>query len=228
MLRFSIFALAVLVLPACSLLQPRPAPQPALEFVASSAPAAGEVHTVAVGEVLVSSAYGLSGVALRADETQVLCEDLSKRIEVPAGQELVASKTAQGQTVYCGHLQWVNTFAGQERTRIDECVLPLDGNRWQLYFNELSCPESFTLSEIEHTAPSEDGRRQELVFTGRSGSQVFLRYRERRGLQADVEQQDVRFDTADDAVVGLKGVRIEVLELNSTSMRYRVISGFDS
>ncbi len=229
MLRYPAFAgFAVVSLASCAVLQPKLPPEPMLEFVAASSPLAGEERTVAVGEVLVTASYGLSGVALQAEQAQVLCEDLSKRIEVPAEQALVASQTADGQTVYCGSLEWVNSFAGQERTVINECLQPLEGGRWNLYFNEMSCPESFVLNEVVHVAPSDDGWRQELVFTGRSGTQVFLRYREMRGLSAEAEQQDVSFDTNDDSVIGIKGVRIEVLELTSTSMRYRVISGFDS
>ncbi|ORE89251.1 hypothetical protein ATO7_05210 [Oceanococcus atlanticus] len=164
---------------------------------------------------------------MRADKVQVLCEDLSKRVEVPVGAELVRSRVEGRSVLYCGKLEWVNRFAGQERTVIDECLQPVGDGRWSLYFNDVVCPETVNLTAVRHTAASDDARRQELVFTGRSGSQLFLQYTQVLGDTTAVQRKDVRFDIADDPVVGIEGARIEILELNSLAVRYRVLSGFE-
>lgn len=218
---------AALMLNACAALQGPSVPEPALSYAAQTQPAVGEVRSAEVGEVLLAASYGLSGVALRAEDAGVLCRDLSKQIEVPPGHEFVQSRTPDGQVWYCGRLDWVNSYAGQERTPIDECLRRLEDGRWSLYFNDVVCPEAMNLIEMRHTAASDDARRQELVFTGRSGSQLFLQYTQVLGDTAAVQRKDVRFDIADDPVVGIEGARIEILELNSLAVRYRVLSGFE-
>lgn len=219
--------LAVFMLSACAVLQGPDAPEPVLTYAAHAVPAVGEVRSAAVGDILLTASYGLSGPALQAAQTEVLCRDLSKQIEVPAGRDYVLSRAPDGQDWYCGRLDWVNSYAGQERTTIDECMRPLNDGRWALYFNDVVCPEVVKLSTVQHSATSDDARRQELVFSGRSGSQLFLQYVEVRGDAASAQRRDVRFDIADDPVVGIEGARIEILELNSMLVRYRVLSGFE-
>lgn len=69
--------------------------------------------------------------------------------------------------------------------------------------------------------------RQELIYSGRLGSQIKLTYREfsddfiRPGFT-----QEAQYDLSTDQTVGFKGVRIQILEANNTRLRYKVLRSF--
>jgi hypothetical protein len=69
--------------------------------------------------------------------------------------------------------------------------------------------------------------RQELIYNGRSGETIKFLYREFSGDYARPPfSQDIQYDLNDGAVIGFKGVRIEILEASNTRIKYRVISSF--
>ncbi len=217
-----------LLVAGCSLMGPT-LPAPNLSWSARSTPPPGEVHTAGVGDRMLLSANVSQGPGLRSTANNVLCADLSKRVLMPAGREYVQSTDTKGATLYCGKLIWENTFAGQEKTEIDECLSRGAEGRWSLYFNRESCPEPLSVESITYVAPSDSNRQQEIIYSGSSGSQVFLSYREfANDAQAATRNPDVRFDLADSAIVGLKGARLEILRADNLHIEYRVLQAFDA
>lgn len=70
--------------------------------------------------------------------------------------------------------------------------------------------------------------RQELVYQGRVGNELRISYREFSGEMArPAFTQELTFDVNGGAVIGAKGARLEVLGATNTSIRYRVLQGFN-
>lgn len=70
-------------------------------------------------------------------------------------------------------------------------------------------------------------RRQELIYNGRVGDSLKLLYRE---YSSDPMQpplsQDLQYDLTTSAIIGFRGVRIEVVEASNTHLTYRVLTSF--
>lgn len=222
-----ICSLFALLTTGCSVLQTQ-APAPQLVWSSQAAPAVSDaVHSAAVAERMLLAGNVNQGPGLRSVANNVLCENASKRILMPLGREFVLSTTKEGAQVYCGKLIWENKYAGKERTEIDECLARDDGRQWSLYFNHENCPESVAVEPVTYVAPSESNQQQEITYTGSSGTQVFLRYREfANDVNAARTSQEVRFDLADSPIVGLKGAQFEVLKADNLHIEYRVLKVF--
>lgn len=69
--------------------------------------------------------------------------------------------------------------------------------------------------------------KQELIYNGRSGSTARFLYREFGGemIRADFNQELI-YDLNESSTIGFRGVRIEILDANNSSVTYRVISAF--
>lgn len=70
-------------------------------------------------------------------------------------------------------------------------------------------------------------RRQELIYNGRVGDSLRLLYREYSSepMQPPLSQ-DLHYDLTASAVIGFRGVRIEVVEASNTHLTYRVLTSF--
>lgn len=219
--------LSSLGLSACSLLGPT-MPVPQLAIASEAGPAPDTIQTTEVGEAMLRAARVLQGPALKATRLNTLCEDRAKKILMPSGHEYVESRDAQGQLAYCGKFIWENKIAGNEKTEIDECLVPAGESRWSLYFNKETCPESVAMEPVTHIAAAAQNQQKSVIYTGHSGNEIFISYRE---FAADPQQasvnQDVRFDIADDPIIGVKGARFEVLDVNNLQIRFRLLKGFN-
>lgn len=70
----------------------------------------------------------------------------------------------------------------------------------------------------------DDSLKQELVYTGKSGNDISLEYREYKGrIARPAFSQTLTFDISEDNVVGFRGALIEVLEAKNSGIRYKVI-----
>ncbi len=80
-------------------------------------------------------------------------------------------------------------------------------------------------TRIEADAP--DSMKKELLYNGRSGTTLRLSYREFvKDMARPAFTQELTYDLRDDRVIGFRGARIEVMDANNTTVRYRVLSGF--
>jgi hypothetical protein len=71
---------------------------------------------------------------------------------------------------------------------------------------------------------SDEPVKKELIFTGVSGSTITLSYNESGRLIPIV----VTYDMAKDKIIGYGGAAFEVVEYNNRSIKYKVISGFET
>jgi hypothetical protein len=96
-------------------------------------------------------------------------------------------------------------------------------------------PTGFSVKEIEglkaepakYTASCEDCYKKEFVYNGKSGNTLKFIYREYiNNMARPAFLQDINYDLADGNIVGIKGLRIEVILTNNTSIKYKILSDF--
>ena len=70
----------------------------------------------------------------------------------------------------------------------------------------------------------ESSFKQELIYTGKSGNNVNVEYREYRGnIARPAFSQSLTFDMSEDDVVGFRGALIEIIKATNSSVEYKVI-----
>lgn len=73
--------------------------------------------------------------------------------------------------------------------------------------------------------PTGDSFKQELIYTGRSGSTIFISYREyRRDIARPAFYQDLRYDLEERDIIGFRDKRIRVLEATSEYIKFIVLN----
>jgi len=78
------------------------------------------------------------------------------------------------------------------------------------------------------TIVNETNFKQELVYNGKSGNIARFLYREYSGNMArPAFTQELTYDLSESKVIGFREVRLQVLGTSNTSIKYKVISGFD-
>jgi hypothetical protein len=86
-------------------------------------------------------------------------------------------------------------------------------------------PAVFEIANLEQL--TEDGFKQELVYSGRNGNKVRFLYRELFGNATRVPfAQDFEHDLGDGNSLTFKGARIEIKEATGTRLRYRLDATF--
>ncbi|MFS0741691.1 hypothetical protein ABC365_13950 [Brevundimonas sp. 3P9-tot-E] len=74
----------------------------------------------------------------------------------------------------------------------------------------------------------DDGsRRRELIYHGRADGKVRFLYRETTH-DGPAQTQTVEYDLDEDAVIGFRGARLEVMDADNTRLRYRLLSPFEA
>lgn len=72
-----------------------------------------------------------------------------------------------------------------------------------------------------------DNFQRQLLYEGKVGNELRLSYREFRGdLARPAFSQELTFDLGGGSIVGIKGARLEVLEVNNLGIRYRMLQPF--
>lgn len=221
---------AALSLAGCSTVMPVSEPAQLVDRVGTT-PNIGETATAAVGgEVLSQFRYTVKR-GLRISRAVVQSVGLG-RTHVPEGAFLFRSR-ADGQPALCTELKtYIDPLAGPHTT---SCFLDGGGGSlttmkvapglvWFTY--QLSPPVPF--SEGEVVIPRSDGFRRELIFQGKTGATLRLAYREySNDMARPAYYQDATYDIATlPAVIAFRTAKIEVLAVDNTGMRYRVLGGF--
>ena len=71
---------------------------------------------------------------------------------------------------------------------------------------------------------SEKDFKQELVYTGKSGNNINIEYREFKGNMArPAFSQSLTYDISEDNLIGFRGALFEVLEATNSSIKYKII-----
>lgn len=182
--------------------------------------------------VVERSQHPTTGEAASREVGEALVE--ARAVTTFPGLRLTASKLVQmGVMLVTFHSNELQEFPGKTRQFCGPANIrqPLGrGDISRICTTEEKLKKAgvpYALAPIVRDDPA--NFRQELVFLGRSARTVRLAYREYAGdMTRPSTVQDLSFDLADDAVIGAKGARLEVLDLTNTSIRYRLLQPFSS
>lgn len=228
--RYIISLLLALLLASCA---PPPLVTPTVPtYTDVATPKFGEEATAQVGDPIITMSHGISATAIRflSDCTFSEKRDLpgtgTVNYSIPGGTVFVRENTTNGVPGYCGKANQYTPVIGN--VPMDHCVAISD-NRGLVPFpsSQMIVKSNCQIERRTVQADAPDSVKKEILYNGRSGTTLRLSYREFvRDMARPAFTQDLTYDIRDDRVVGFRGARIEVIEANNTSIRYRVLSGF--
>lgn len=97
-------------------------------------------------------------------------------------------------------------------------------------------PTGFSLKEVEglkaepaeYIGSCEKCFKKEFVYNGKSNNTLKFVYREYiNDMARPAFAQDIQYDLVDGNIVGIKGLRIEVISTNNTTIKYKILSDFN-
>lgn len=202
-------------------------------------PPVGAEATAAIGTSMVARATVTQKRAVRILEPLVASDtydkDYVRQIELPPGVYVVAARDADGNDYFGvnpAEIRWVYRGTVSQRDDLD-CDLKLTplgvasfmwSYRGKRQFSEMPAPGVKFEQAMGPPIEAADSFRRELVYTGRSGTTVSLMYREfMRDMARPAFSQDLRYDIANDPVIGYQGARFKVLKADNTAITYQVI-----
>lgn len=199
-------------------------------------PEIGEVHTVGLGETLLvkMNVYQFYGVELK----ERLTDEGSVREYIMEPHTLPYIDTMQdGRKRFLASpdYYYVNDKLTNRRVPLNNYFLIIDEDTGRVsmtgYYDLTSAGTPSNRHpniEIgEQTDIRRNNFRQELIYNGRSGSTARFLYREFGGdmIRSDFNQELI-YDLDESSTIGFRGVRIEIIEANNSSVTYRVLSSF--
>lgn len=188
-------------------------------------PALNEVAKAYVGDRMLYQASLLEGEGMTILEDAAICNALVREILVSKGSVFSKGLGSDGEIYYCGDTIWNNKFEGT-KTDYVACFTILPSGLFKTRIHG-SCSEPVKYELGTYVRAEPDNLQKTLMYSGKSGSVIYLSYREFSGDMArPAFTQDLTFDISTDNVVGAKGALIEILNASNTSVEYRVISTF--
>ena len=96
-------------------------------------------------------------------------------------------------------------------------------------FNGYVCSSSGRYTRIKHPVASPNAFQQSIIYSGKVGNRIKFGYREFSGNTArPAFNNDVDYDLGESKIVGYKGARIEVIDATNESIRYKLLSNFNT
>lgn len=90
------------------------------------------------------------------------------------------------------------------------------------------CDTEFPYQFTERPSLSMNDFQQTLIYSGRIGDKIKISYREfSNSMARDAFTNDAEYDLSKSTFIAYKGARVEVLEADNESIRYRVLSNFN-
>ena len=219
--------LLALLLASCA---PPPSVTPtAPTYTDIATPKVGEEATAQVGDPIITMSHGIAATAIRflSDCTFSERRDLpgtgTVNYSVPGGTVFIRENTTNGVPGYCGKAIQNTPF----NVPMDHCVAISDRGLVPFPGSQMIVQSNCQIERQTVQADAPDSVKKEILYNGRSGTTLRLSYREFvRDMARPAFTQDLTYDIRDDRVVGFRGARLEVLDANNTSIRYRVLSSF--
>ncbi|NOU01451.1 MAG: hypothetical protein HOO95_07760 [Gallionella sp.] len=96
-------------------------------------------------------------------------------------------------------------------------------------FDAFVCSTNASYTFTKRPIASSNSFQQSLIYSGKVGNRIKFGYREFSGNTArPAFNNDVDYDLSESKIVGYKGARIEVVEATNESVRYRLLSNFNT
>lgn len=88
-------------------------------------------------------------------------------------------------------------------------------------------PKELEVSQAEYKSKCESCFKKELVYNGKSGTTLKFVYREYvNDMARPAFNQDLQYDLNESNIIGIKGLRVEVLNATNTKIEYKILSSF--
>ncbi len=231
MLRNSALMAITLLLTACASAPPIVPPE--LQYV--DVPPLNSQATAEIGETLVSKGkiYVFDGLEL---QERITDNGFAREYYIEPGAMRLERIDAEGKQYFVPAMDayFVNdkTFGRRVRPSNAYLILKKDGSLEMTGYYDLTTAGKIVPATPRHKVGKVMDRkkpnfRQELLYGGRSGTQIKISYREfsddfvRPGFS-----QEVQYDLSSDQTIGFKGVRIQVIEATNTTLKYKVLRSF--
>jgi len=191
-------------------------------------------QTAEVGNAIIKHALTYTKPGIYIDE-DVTIENKQKKFTLNAGSLIARSTEKNKKQTYIIPTGRITLFDKQSQTTesLGEYILVLDDNKakiisFQGRSKKIPSPAQLpNLTRLENIAVGPTQFEQQLVYTGKTGNVIYLKYREyKNNMARDAFTQDVQFDISSEKLIGFKGARIEVLNASNTQIEYRVLKGF--
>ncbi|MDA8449900.1 hypothetical protein M5C97_01725 [Acidovorax sp. NCPPB 3859] len=197
-------------------------------------PTIGATETVAVGSVMFSQ-YRLWKKTGMHIPTGYRGKVGGAEVEVLSSDYLVKA-VADSQEAYCTQRMTMKNLLGVPtkptcftgpagETFFTKVIVPSDAIWWSR-----DLPEPIRFIKTEAYIPRQESLRRELIYLGTAGKVIRLAYREYLGDMArPAFAQEVSYDLGKlPFEILFKSARFEVLDVGSSSLRYRVLNPLDS
>ena len=152
------------------------------------------------------------------------------KVTIPAGK-LLAQKEDKKRIFYCSSDSTVFLFgSGTYKGVSGICISKLDNMDRRIFWERPSfnsVPVTVAIEPTTVNAFESDSFQQELIYNGRNGNNVKFLYRElSNNMMRQPFSQEIQYDLNDGNTVGFKGARIEIIEANNTSLKYKLVQSF--
>lgn len=221
--------LVSLLLAACAPRLDVVATVPTYETVLS--PNIGETGNAQVGDPIISMAHTLSTPAISFRNACTFSEKYDRpgtgvvEYKVESGAVFTQDNMSNGVPGYCGQSAQNTPPLGFISGR--HCVAVSGETLVPFPKSEMIVQSDCRVAASRVTVEASDSVKRELLYDGKSGTTLHLSYREFvKDLARPAFTQELSYDIRDDRIIGFKGARVEVIDANNTSLRYRVLSGF--
>lgn len=88
-------------------------------------------------------------------------------------------------------------------------------------------PKELEVSEAEFKSKCESCFKRELIYNGKSGTTLRFIYREFiNDMARPAFNQDLQYDLSESNVIGIKGLRVEVINATNTKIEYKILNNF--
>lgn len=95
-------------------------------------------------------------------------------------------------------------------------------------YNMEVCSSNVNYEKKKLSVINSDSFQQTLIYSGQVGNKINIGYREFSGNVArPAFNNEVEYDLSESKIIGYKGARIEVIEANNESIKYKVIKNFN-
>ena len=191
------------------------------------------VHTTNLGSPLIEKAkvYTFDGIQLN---TPISVSKFGNKLVLETGS-YIAKKSDSDWIYYLPVKKGMSSYYGYGVLGVGETGIRKSrtSNTLQLYYNDsglivnLKFPRESHYEEKQISIIDTPSYKQELLYNGKSGSEISVMYREfQNNMARPAFSQILKYDLSESDMIGFKDVRIKVLQATNTFIKYRLVTSF--
>lgn len=190
-----------------------------------SKPPIDSINTVNVGDKMLVQG------TLRESEALVISEIAKvSAYTIPVGQYTKTGENEQGK--YFSPIS-VSGVPIRQNPFVDpfKVIMTTPENKLCVVtvFNGKVCRDNENFSIKNITTANEDSFQQTLIYSGKVGNKINIGYREfSSNIARPAFNNDVEYDLGESKQIGYKGALLDIIEATNQSIKYKVISNFNT